>query len=523
MSSGYYDKWRRGDERQAQPQVQQRNMVDGQVERLHYMEDRLQGCQSVIDRLVNRVGECETRTEASSRLAQLTQQVAEQSTEESGEVILELQARSRRQEEVIKKLIGEVDRMHATREADRDKTLLQKSSQHQTETSTAAKVDTLHRTLTEQMDDMRADFEHRLSVATQDSRAELKKTATQLSKGMTDLHSDMTMLKDFVKEEVKSVRQYCDAQVAAVTDAESVKKRVRSEEERDDFETFQSSVVSNVMSLQQHCRKLDMQLAEQATLLRTGSVGNIDTRLEGLDQRMVELDRLKADFGEHVTVFKGHLQKQTKRAGDTSTAIQQLIEMTDASRAAITTEVMGVKEWAMRCLQRLRKRTETALQDSRLARDEVVELSSRVTRSQNSNERHAAVMTELLSQQAEKTFMHDLVDKDHSHTHIHHTHGHAHSRSYKDDRPRRDDHRTRSASRSPSRELDWEVAESARAFHDHYSEAKSRAKHTQKAMAEERGDRERSSRTARKKDRTRNGSRSEREDRGDTERSNDES
>eukprot|EP01061_Rhynchopus_euleeides_P023508 TRINITY_DN38255_c0_g1_i1.p1 TRINITY_DN38255_c0_g1~~TRINITY_DN38255_c0_g1_i1.p1 ORF type:complete len:481 (+),score=170.70 TRINITY_DN38255_c0_g1_i1:77-1519(+) len=466
MSSGYYDKWRKGSG--SAPSEGYKTAVDGQVERLRYMEERLQGCQSVIDRLVSRVGECESRAEASSRLAQLTQQVAEQSTEESGEAFQELQARSRRQEEVIKKLINEVDTLHAVRDTERDRSLHSKPSQAQLETLLHSKMEDMRRSLSEQMreqmDELRADYDHRLLRVTKDTQADVRKAATQLSKAMEDLHTDMNALKDFVKDEVKAVRHYCDSRIKVIDEQD--RRAGKSHEEMSDFATFQSSVVSNVVALQQHCRKLEGQVAEHTTLLKHAS--GVDERIDHHDQRFLELDRLKADFGEHVGVFKGHLQKQTKRASDTSTAIQQLIEMTDASRAAITTEIMGVKEWAMRCLQRLRKRTEHALQDSRIARDEVLEVAAKLNRTESARERTAA-LGDLLSQQTEKVLL-DVVDKE---AHAFRDRGRGRERNPSD-------------SRSPSCEYEWDAAGCARALHDHYLDAKARAKVTHRDLSEDR-------------------------------------
>ena len=490
MSSGYYDKWRKaggpGPSRDSTrtDDAAFADLVDGQCDRVREMEARLRGCQGVIDSLVGRVGECETRTEAGQRLAQLTRQVTEQSFEESGEALSQLHARSRRQEDVIKKLIEEIDLLHADRAA--------AGGAGAAGAAAVPDAAALRRAVDEQVQaalrGLRAEVDERFEASAQETHNDVKRMVSQVTTAMADLHTDMTSLKEFVREEVRATRRHCDEQLkgvaakaasaTAAAAAASAAAQKQSETDRGDDEdegggeAFQSRVVSNMVALQQHCRKLDAQAAEHTLQLR--SVEAAVPRLDEVDRRMLGLEKLKADFGEHMGVFKGHLQKQTKRAVDTATAIQQLIEMTDASRAAIGTEITGVKDWAMQCLQRLRKRTEGAMQDARLARDDVAELSSTLTRGQVSQDRHADVLRELLTQQAGKaSILHDALDKKVKAKA-------AAAAAAAAAAPLQQ----RAAAAAADDEGGWEPADATRALHDHYAKAKTRAADAQRELSD---------------------------------------
>eukprot|EP01059_Diplonema_ambulator_P011202 TRINITY_DN21166_c0_g1_i1.p1 TRINITY_DN21166_c0_g1~~TRINITY_DN21166_c0_g1_i1.p1 ORF type:complete len:494 (+),score=153.59 TRINITY_DN21166_c0_g1_i1:22-1482(+) len=473
MSGSYYERWKRSGGLETQTTehaaVHSRDEGHNQMERLRSIDERLQGCQGIVNQLVGRVGECEHRTEASTKLAQLTQHLTEQTTEESSEALQELRSKCLRQEEVMKKLITDFDALRQVQEINVSRA---HSNNNQFVHEQILKVQNRYKEqLVSEVQQLRSEMDAKLQAIATETSNEVKMVATQLSNAMTDLHNDMASLKDYIKEEVRAVKLHCDNKIDVLTG-----KGTHNESVMNDMNAFQSSVIANVNTLQQHCRKLDEQFAEQRVRVR--NMGNLDDKVTELDKKILDIDRLKTDFGEHVTAFKSHLQKQTNRANDTAAAIQQLIEMTDTSRAAISSEITGVKDWAMRCLQKLRKRTEQAMHEARLLKGEYTALATQVGRTHASNERQQQVMNELLTQQTEKAaLLGKMVDRE-------------------IDLKRHPRERSRSPKKNP--DLEWELAERAKALNDQYMDAKSRVKCAHKKLLQEQGKKVKSPRASRR-------------------------
>ncbi|KAJ9471504.1 hypothetical protein DIPPA_26213 [Diplonema papillatum] len=445
----YYDKWKQSlpahDAAPAAGQSSARSfdaMVDGQVDALRTMESRLHSCQSMLNQLTGRVGEVEQKTEASTRLVQLTQHMTEQTNEESSTIVDELKARHRRQEDVIKKLITDVERL-STRANETRNSIVSESHA----------VDDMEARLTQRFNDqlqmeahrLQSESERRMQLAEQDVKNDMTQLATKLTKGMTELHGDMEELAAYVKEEAKAARAHAAQQAAdlrsefdemlethrrevdqgarqhrkdpsadpaaqpLLAQVEAMVAQARAQKEsaqalvdqnKHERDAFEKSVASNLSSVLQHLRRLDEQVAEHAVQHRRHA--KTGEKLETLQKCAGEVENLKAGFSDHVATFKAHLQRQSQRAVETAAAIQQLIEMTDTSRAAVSSEIAAVKDWAVRCLQRLRKKIELAAQQVRVVKDGCASVEGQVSRFHASSERNQQLLSELLTQQAQK-------------------------------------------------------------------------------------------------------------------------
>eukprot|EP01060_Flectonema_neradi_P022012 TRINITY_DN3017_c4_g1_i1.p1 TRINITY_DN3017_c4_g1~~TRINITY_DN3017_c4_g1_i1.p1 ORF type:complete len:453 (+),score=84.26 TRINITY_DN3017_c4_g1_i1:55-1413(+) len=362
MTEGYLDKWK-----QPYPR-QEHGSINAEVERLREVEQRIQRCQGTVDKLSGRVGDCEHRTDASTKLVQLTQQYSEKSAEESANVL-------RKQEDLIRKLASEVEDL----------------SIHRSMNITAAPSNSnISQLRQEILDEVKTE----IKVAVQQ---ELKHVTSQITKSMMDIHNDMQALRTYISNEIRNVTTYCDTKI------DSISSNSNNQQQDRDYEVFQNSVISNVNALQQHCRALDEKVAETKSAFKEMK----------LDEKLSHFATLKADFAAHVQTQKDTLERQGIRAADTSAAIQQLVEMTETCRATMSTEISSVKDWALRCLQRLRKRTETAVHQSRLLKDDMSALKIAIGQSNAQQERQHHVMSELINHQTGKAaVLGDIIDRE---------------------------------------------------------------------------------------------------------------
>ena len=360
MTEGYLDKWK------SSYFKQEDGSIDAEVDRLREVEMRIQRCQGTMEKLSGRVGDCEHRTDASTKLVQLTQQYSEKSAEESTNVL-------RKQDDLIRKIASEMEDL----------------SLHKSINVAPSNIN-----IPQLRQDMMDDIKTEVKLAVQQ---ELKHVTSQVTQSMLDLHNDMQALRGYITTEVRNVTSYCDNKIESISSSS-----VKNHHDKDN-EIFKNSVISNVNALQQHCRSLDEKVAETKNAFREMRI----------DEKLSEFASLKTDFASHVQSYRDTLDRQGKRAADTSVAIQQLVEMTETSRASLGTEMSNIKDWALRCLQRLRKRTEAAVHDTRLLKDDMNSLKATVGQSNAQQERQHHVMSELINQQSGKAvILEDIIDRE---------------------------------------------------------------------------------------------------------------
>eukprot|EP00755_Sulcionema_specki_P021593 Sspe_Gene.13540::Locus_4633_Transcript_1_2_Confidence_0.286_Length_1636::g.13540::m.13540 len=401
-SGGYYDKWKRGG---GSPRFD----PSGEMMRLY--DDRINACQDNVDQLASRVSVCEDRTEASAKLAQLTQNLTEQKFDELGGGIHELRQRNKRHDELLKKLIMDVDDIAQSRHDDDLESAFTLKWQRSNEAVASLQDSTRryfsqHDALAGEVADIRSDFDRRMADFQSEVRSELQQLAMQLTRGMTEVHQDVASLREQVREEARAIRTHCEARI----------DQHKAPQTSPDAEAFRSNVVANVNALQQHCRTIDEQFAEHRNQLRNVT-HRCDERFSEVESKVAHgdhrLQSLRNEFGEHVSAYREHLQQQTQRSQETAGVIQQLIEMTETGRVAVSSEINSVKDWALRNMQRLRKRAEQALHDVRLLKEEHAVLAVQVERTTSVSDKQHQVMTELLTQQTEKAnILSRMVDKE---------------------------------------------------------------------------------------------------------------
>eukprot|EP00756_Hemistasia_phaeocysticola_P005492 Hpha_TRINITY_DN13349_c0_g3::TRINITY_DN13349_c0_g3_i1::g.95190::m.95190 len=415
MSGGYTDMWRRRTLDHSDSGAE-RTLEWGstQNERVRVLEERMEHQQRAIDRLADGVADSADRADAATKLAELHQtqmqpllqrlvEHREADTRATGILRDELRTvsgRAQRQDEVVAGLREELaafSGLSKQHEALRELVL---STQREQEglgaTLQGAREE--HRRLLQQIGDFRREPQ-RLAEEIQEMRAASASTAEEVGVVVERLRGEM-------RDELQRIQARCDARIEA---AERRALQAAQEAHRATEELREvRAALQRVADGEQQRRKRD---AER------GSLGeSVRGAIEDIAQRMAGLERdhcaFRADYAEQVTKHKAHLAQQTVAGEETAAALQRVITGAEESRKEIATDLSGVRDWAARNMQRLKKRIEIAAQDLQQVRDQCGSLSDSQGRHAAAADREQRMLRELLRQQTDKaSLLADMVDR----------------------------------------------------------------------------------------------------------------
>eukprot|EP01065_Artemidia_motanka_P032737 TRINITY_DN39720_c0_g1_i1.p1 TRINITY_DN39720_c0_g1~~TRINITY_DN39720_c0_g1_i1.p1 ORF type:complete len:498 (+),score=222.79 TRINITY_DN39720_c0_g1_i1:62-1495(+) len=406
---GYTDMWRR----QAAAEMAHADRAEWQIERVVALEEQVADQQRSIDRLSDGVADCSDRAEAAARLAELQhmqlqplQRIAEQRDGDlraHGGLRDELRAaaaRSQRHDELIAALREEVAALAAVPQ--------QLSTLHDTIAAAQREqarchegvqaVKDEHRRVLQQLHDSQRD-----PRAGDDVQQEVRGSVAALTAQMA--HS-VDALRAQMKDEISRVQAKCDARV------EAAEQRAQHAVQEARAATEELRELRQVVQLRQaeiaQQRRSDTERASLADSVR-GVVEEVAARVADCER---QISVLRTDLAEHVAVYRSHLHQQTAASEETANAVQRMLSSVEDSRREIAGDLSGVRDWAARNMQRLKKRVELTAQELRQVQDGCSALSEAQSKQAETAEREQRLLRELLRQQTEKAgLLAEMVDR----------------------------------------------------------------------------------------------------------------
>eukprot|EP01062_Namystynia_karyoxenos_P069794 TRINITY_DN6524_c1_g1_i1.p1 TRINITY_DN6524_c1_g1~~TRINITY_DN6524_c1_g1_i1.p1 ORF type:complete len:493 (+),score=233.72 TRINITY_DN6524_c1_g1_i1:71-1549(+) len=393
--------------------------ADGQADRLLALEERVSEQQRSIDRLGDGVADVADRAEAATRLAELQQmhmqplqRVAEQREADvrvtSGlkEELRAVQARGQRHDDLLARLRDELAALAPLahqHKALHDAVAATQQDQERCYDAVQALRDE-QRDLLRQLQELQSEARRRSDDVQQEARAAAAAAAAQAAQSLDTLRQQM-------REELNAVQGRCEARVEA---AERRAQQAAQEARRLAEELRELRQVVQQQALQVGGAEAERRRHSEHAAQVAGEALRVGT--EELRMRLAEAERrqeaLRSDFAEHVAAYRAHLHQQTATSEETAAAVQRMMTAADEGRRSVAEDLSGVRDWAVRNMQRLKKRIELSAQELRQLQDGHSALSEAQQRQAAAAEREQRLLRELLRQQTEKAgLLAEMVDR----------------------------------------------------------------------------------------------------------------